>query len=75
MGGYGVHGVLEHYDAVLVYYMAAILKFFKFHLKKTCLFEQYFCGRHLGKADVKFCKRIYGLHGSHIEILKMTSSP
>ena len=25
--------------------------------------------------DVKFCKRIYGHHGSNSEILKMTSSP
>ena len=41
--------------------------------KKTCCFEQYLCGRHLGNMDVKFCKRIYGHHGSHIEILSMTS--
>ena len=54
--------------------MAAILKFLKFHLKPFC-FEQYFCERHLGNMDVKFCKRINCHRDNHIEILKMTSRP
>ena len=76
VGGYGEHGVL----VLTLWLCSGILYGSHFEIlqipsQKPCCFEQYFCGRHLGNMGVTFCKRIYGHHGSHNEIHKITSRP